>query len=117
MRRSDVPAQGGSRLTGASPFMPESVLCRTTTASQLQNGVIFGTMAFMATLQFGGPTIGGLLADGPGLTFAFASEVAALLAAALLFGRIATDLPVPSGRSIRHDLADGVRYIWKSPAM
>ena len=95
----------------------QSMMPQILAASQLQNGVIFGTMAFMATLQFGGPTMGGLLADGPGLTVAFASEVAALLCAALLFSRIATDRPVPSGRSVRHDLADGVRYIWKSPAL
>ncbi len=95
----------------------QSMMPQILAPSQLQNGVIFGTMAFMATLQFGGPTVGGLLADGPGLTFAFASEVAALLSAAMLFGRIATDLPVPSGRSVRHDLAEGVRYIWKEPAL
>jgi len=86
-------------------------------ASQLQNGVILGTMAFMATLQFGGPTLGGLLADGPGLTFAFATEVAMLAAAALLFSRVATDMPVPTGRSVRADLVEGLRYVRRSPAL
>ncbi|MEO6398176.1 MAG: MFS transporter [Tepidiformaceae bacterium] len=85
--------------------------------SQLQNGVILGTMAFMAMLQFGGPTLGGLLADGPGLTFAFAVEVALLAAAAFLFSRIATDMPVPSGRSVRADLVEGLRYVRRSPAL
>ncbi|MEP6870792.1 MAG: MFS transporter [Anaerolineaceae bacterium] len=85
--------------------------------SQLQNGVILGTMAFMATLQFGGPTLGGFLADGPGLTFAFATEVLMLAAAALLFSRIATDMPVPSGRSVRADLVEGLRYVRRSPAL
>lgn len=83
--------------------------------SQLQNGVILGTMAFMATLQFGGPTLGGLLADGPGLTVAFAAEVVLLLFAALLFGSIATDQPTPSGRSVRSDMVEGLRYIRGRP--
>lgn len=79
--------------------------------SQLQNGAIFGTMAFMATLQFGGPSLGGILADGAGLTVAFAVEVAALALAALLFSRIATDPPVPTGKSVFRDLTEGLRYV------
>ena len=74
-------------------------------------------MAFMATLQFGGPMVGGLLADGPGLTFAFAMEVLMLAAAALLFSRVATDRPVPTGRSVRADLVEGLRYVRRSPAL
>lgn len=85
--------------------------------AQLQNGVILGTMAFMATLQFGGPTLGGFLADGPGLTFAFAAEVGMLAAAAVLFSRIATDMPVPTGRNVRTDLAEGLRYVRGSPQL
>jgi len=85
--------------------------------SQIQNGAIWGTMAFMATLQFGGPSIGGLLADGWGLTVAFAAEVAMLALAAVFFGRIATDMPVPTGRSVRHDLAEGIRYVRKDSSL
>lgn len=85
--------------------------------SQLQNGAIWGTMAFMATLQFGGPSLGGLLSDEFGLTLAFAVEVLMLLMAAFLFGRIATDRPVPTGRSVRHDLAEGVRYVLKDRSL
>ncbi len=84
---------------------------------QIQNGAIFGTMAFMATLQFGGPTIGGFMADWFGLTIAFGAEVAMLAVAALLFGLIATDKPVPSGKSVRHDLVEGVKYIRKTPSL
>jgi MFS family permease len=85
--------------------------------SQLQNGAIFGTMAFMATLQFGGPSLGGVLADGVGLTAAFATEVLMLAVAAVLFGQIATDRPVPSGKTVRHDLMEGLRYIRRSPSL
>ena len=85
--------------------------------SQIQNGAIWGTMAFMATLQFGGPSIGGLLADGWGLTVAFAAEVAMLALGAILFGRIATDVPVPTGRSVRHDLAEGIHYVRKNNSL
>lgn len=80
---------------------------------QIQNGAIFGTMAFMATLQFIGPSVGGILADGPGLTVAFAAEVAMLALAALLFSRIATDAPIPTGKSVRTDLVEGLRYVRK----
>lgn len=85
--------------------------------SQIQNGAIFGTMAFMATLQFGGPAVGGILADGPGLTVAFAIEVAALVLAALLFSLIATDVPVPTGKSVGRDLVEGLRYVWHNPSL
>ena len=95
----------------------QSMMPQILRTAQLQNGVILGTMAFMATLQFGGPMVGGLLADGPGLTFAFLVEVVMLAAAALLFSRIATDMPVPSGRSVRADLAEGLRYVRHSPAL
>lgn len=85
--------------------------------SQIQNGAIFGTMAFMATLQFGGPMIGGFLSDWIGLTFAFGAEVAMLAVAALLFGLIATDKPVPTGKSVRQDLVEGLRYIRRQPSL
>jgi MFS family permease len=85
--------------------------------SQIQNGTIWGTMAFMATLQFGGPSLGGLLADLFGLTAAFATEVAMLAAGAVLFGRIATDMPTPTGRSVRHDLAEGIRYVRRNDSL
>ncbi len=95
----------------------QSMMPQILKTSQLQNGVILGTMAFMATLQFGGPTVGGLLADGPGLTFAFATEVVMLALAALIFSRVATDLPVPTGRSVRADLVEGLRYVRRSSAL
>jgi hypothetical protein len=84
---------------------------------QIQNGVIFGTMAFMASLQFLGPATGGIVADGISLTGAFAVEVSLLALAALLFWRIATDAPVPTGKSVGRDLVDGLRYIKDQPAL
>ncbi|MEO8541121.1 MAG: MFS transporter [bacterium] len=85
--------------------------------SQLQNGAIFGTMAFMATLQFGGPSIGGLVADGFGLTSAFACEVVMLALAAVLFSLIATDRPVPTGKSVFQDLKQGLAYVRSQPSL
>lgn len=85
--------------------------------SQLQNGIILGTVAFMASAHFLGPMAGGLLADGIGLTAGFAAEVALLAAGAAIYSRIATDRPVPSGNSIRKDLAEGLRYAWHSPVL
>ncbi len=89
----------------------QSMMPQLLQTSQLQNGAIFGTMAFMATLQFGGPSVGGIVADGAGLTVAFAVEVAALALAAVLFSLIAIDPPTPTGKSVLRDLTEGLRYV------
>ncbi len=95
----------------------QSLLPQILTRTQLQNGVIFGTMGFMATLQFLGPSLAGLVVDLRGLTTAFALEVALLTVGAALFSRIRTDPPVPSGRSVLRDLADGLRYVVRVPTL
>jgi hypothetical protein len=58
-----------------------------------------------------------VLADTAGLTFAFAAETASLTLAMLLFSRVQTDRPVPSGRNVRGDLADGLRFVAKTPSL
>lgn len=78
---------------------------------QLQNGLILGTVAFMTAFQFAGPSIGGILADGAGLTVAFTAEVIFLAIAAFLATRLHVDPPIPTGKSVRGDMADGLRYL------
>jgi MFS family permease len=95
----------------------QSMMPQILKSAQLQNGVIFGTMAFMASLQFIGPSVGGIVADSFSLTLAFVFEVVLLCLAAIFFSRIATDTPVPTGRHVFHDLADGLRYISHSPSL
>ena len=95
----------------------QSMVPQIVSRAMIQNAAIFGTMAFMATLQFAGPALGGVLVDGPGLSFAFGTEVALLAAAAMLFARIATDRPIPTGRTVFRDLADGIRYIRSQPTI
>ena len=95
----------------------QSMLPQLVSPAQLQNGVILGTMGFMATLQFLGPTVAGLLAEASGLTLAFALEVVMLSAAAVLFSRVPTDLPEPSGRSVAADLLEGLHYIRARPEL
>jgi predicted MFS family arabinose efflux permease len=95
----------------------QSLLPQLVDRAQIQNGVILGTMGFMATLQFLGPAVGGLVTDARGLAAAFALEVALLAAAAALFARIETAPPAPSGRSVLGDLADGLRYVAAEPAL
>jgi MFS family permease len=95
----------------------QSMLRLLVTPEQLQNGVILGTTGYMATFQFLGPSIGGLVADAAGLVPAFALEVVLLAAAAATFGTIGTDVPTPSGRSILGDLMDGLRYVRSDPAI
>ncbi len=95
----------------------QSMVPKMLTRAQLQNGIILGNMAFMAMLQFGGPALGGILAGTAGLPVAFAVEVGCLGAGALLFSRIATDRPVPTGKTVIGDLVDGLRYVKTSPAL
>ncbi len=108
-----VVGSAGAFTNPARQSMMPQMLAR----PQIQNGVIFGTMAFMASLQFLGPATGGFVADGVSLTAAFAVEVALLAIGALLFWRIATDPPVPTGKSVGRDLVDGLRYIKDQPAL
>lgn len=82
--------------------------------AQLQNGIILGTVAFMAAFQFLGPTVGGLLVDGPGITAAFTAEVIFLAIGALISTTIGTDRPVPTGKTIVADLKEGVAYVRRS---
>ncbi len=93
----------------------QSMLPQIVTRAQIQNGVIFGTMGFMATYQFLGPTIAGLVVDSQGLTAAFAIEVALLAAGAAVFSNIRTDQPAKSGRNVFQDLSAGIRYVRQEP--
>jgi len=95
----------------------QSMLPQLVTRAQLENAVIFGTMGFMAALQFLGPTLAGLVVDSWGLSTAFACEVIFLTAGAGLFSRIRTDQPEPTGRNVLGDLVDGVRYVAREPAI
>lgn len=94
-----------------------SLLPLLVTRAQLQNGVIFGTMGFMATLQFLGPSLAGFVVDLRGLTHAFAAEVLLLAAGAAIFSRIRTETPQPTGRNVLGDLLDGLRYVAREPAL
>ena len=95
----------------------QSMLRLLVTPQQLQNGVILGTTGYMATFQFLGPSIGGLVADSAGLVPAFALEVVLLAIAAVTFSGVGTDLPAPTGRNVIGDLLDGVRYVRSEPAI
>lgn len=95
----------------------QSLLPQLVPRAALQNGVIFGTMGFMAALQFLGPTVAGLVVDGPGLAAAFALEMALLAAGAALFSRVPAEPPVPSGRRVLADLVEGLRYVRGDPRL
>ncbi len=95
----------------------QSMVSQMLTKAQLQNGIIYGNMAFMATLQFLGPMVGALCVGVFGLTTAFAVEVGMLGLGGFLFSRIATDRPVPTGKTVFGDLGDGLRYVMKSSSL
>ncbi|NNL66733.1 MAG: MFS transporter [Myxococcales bacterium] len=95
----------------------QSMLPQLVGGDALQNGVIFGTMGFMATLQFLGPSVAGLVTEGFGLAAAFSLEVGLLLLGALAFSGIRTQPPPRSGRNVLGDLTDGLRYVADQPAL
>jgi MFS family permease len=95
----------------------QSLLPSLVARPQLQNAVILGTMGFMATFQFLGPSVAGLLVDARGLAAAFALEVALLAAAAAGFSGVRAPRPEPSGRNVLGDLADDLRYVAREPAL
>lgn len=90
--------------------MPPQILPQ----AQVQNGIIMNTVAFMAAFQFLGPAVGGLVTDLVSLQTAFACEVGFLLLGALLATRVSVPKPVPTGKTVFADLADGLRYVRRS---
>ena len=84
----------------------------------LQNGVLLGMLAYVAAGQFIGPAVGGFVADGPGLTAAFSTEVVLLALGAILFF-VMPSYPLPSSQaasqSIWEGLSEGLAYARKTP--
>ncbi|MGH0028170.1 MAG: MFS transporter [Myxococcota bacterium] len=115
------PVYGLAALVGSAGAFTnparQSMLPQLLQPGQIQNGVIFGTMGFMASLQFLGPSVGGLVTDASGLAAAFSVEVVLLALGALLFFGVRTPLPEASGGDIRRDLLDGLRYVAGEPAL
>ena len=115
------PVYGLAALVGSAGAFTnparQSMLPQLLQPAQIQNGVIFGTMGFMASLQFLGPSVGGLVTDASGLAAAFSLEVVLLALAALLFFGVRTPLPEPTGGNIRADLLAGLRYVAGEPAL
>ncbi len=95
----------------------QSLLPQIVAPAQLQNGVIFGTMGFMAALQFLGPMTGGLVTEFAGITVAFGMECVLLASAALLFAGVHTEAPTPSGRTVVADLLAGLHFVRGQPAL
>jgi len=106
----------GSSVAFTNPAR-QSMLPMIVSRGQLQNGVIFGTMGFMATLQFLGPSVAGLMVDLRGLTSAFSLEVLLLALGALLFSRVRSEQPAHSGATVLADLLSGLRYVRRESAV
>ncbi len=88
------------------------------TRPQLQNAVIIGNVGFLAASDFAGPALGGLVGGLAGLPAAFSLQTALLAAGALLFLLLRGYRPaVADQRSVRSDLAEGLRYVIRSPAI
>ncbi len=109
-----LAAISGAAMGFANPAR-QSMVPQILSGSRLQNGIILGNVVFLASMQMGGPAVGGLLADGPGLTVAFAVQGTLLLLGAGLFARLRF-YPLPPARgNVRSDLAAGLAYARSSP--
>jgi len=106
----------GSAVAFTNPAR-QSMLPMLVSRPQLQNGVIFGTMGFMATLQFLGPSVAGLVVDAYGLMSAFSLEVVLLALGALLFSRVRSEQQAHSGATVFSDLLGGLRYVRTEPSV
>ncbi len=93
--------------------MAPSILTR----AQLQNGIIFGTVAFMSAGQMLGPAVAGFIVDAASVKWAFGLEVVLLLVAAVIAARLRVDKPVPTGKSVFGDLVDGLAFARRSPVI
>jgi MFS family permease len=86
--------------------------------SRLQNGVIWGTLAFMGGQSFLGPTLAGFTVDALGLTSGFALAVALLAAAIVCALRLrGIDDVTPARGSLLTQIGDGLRYVRGEPRL
>jgi MFS family permease len=94
----------------------QSLINRLAPGSRLQNGVIWGTLAFMGGQSFLGPALGGLTVSVFGQTAGFAIEVVLLLVAGLCAARLTGIEPVvAAGHSLLSQIAAGLRYVRETP--
>jgi MFS family permease len=86
--------------------------------ARLQNGVIWGTMAYMAGQSFLGPALGGFVVWGLGLTAGFGTQVL-LLAVALLCAMRLRGLPSPppAKESMWTGIKRGLGYVTAHPSI
>lgn len=90
----------------------QSLINQLAPGSRLQNGVIWGTLAFMGGQSFLGPTLAGFAVDAFGLTTGFALAVVLLAAAigcALRLRGVGGGAPVRG--SLLTQIGDGLRYV------
>jgi MFS family permease len=84
--------------------------------ARLQNGVIWGTLAFMTGQSFLGPALGGFTVAALGLTAGFAVQVALLVAAGLCATRLrGIDQPAPVRESMLAQIRAGLGYVRAEP--
>jgi len=94
----------------------QSLINRLAPGSRLQNGVIWGTMAFIAGQSFLGPALGGFAIAVFGLTAGFALEVALLLGAAVCVVPLRdVDEPGSVVGSMLAQIRAGIGYVAGTP--
>jgi MFS family permease len=83
---------------------------------RLQNGVIWGTLAFMAGQSFLGPALGGFTIAAFGLTTGFVVQVALLVAAGICVTQLrGIDQRLPARESMLAQIRAGLGYVRNEP--
>ena len=83
----------------------------------IANARLTGTSILVNSLA--GPPIGAIL-FGVGMAVPFGADAICALLGAVLVARIATSTPVPpviERRHLRHEMAEGIRWLWHHPPM
>jgi len=95
---------------------PQSLINRLAPGTRLQNGVIWGTLAFIGGQSFLGPALGGLVVSALGQTAGFVLEVALLIAARLCASRLVVPATVVAAKgSLFGQVTAGLGYVRRTP--
>jgi MFS family permease len=95
----------------------QSLINRLAPGTRLQNGVIWGTLAFIGGQSFLGPAVGGLAVARFGLTAGFVIEALLLVAALVCLTRMGPVQEAGGGvsGSLFGQIAAGLRYVRATP--
>ncbi|MGI8551824.1 MAG: MFS transporter [Dehalococcoidia bacterium] len=112
-----IAAVVGSASAFQSPSR-QSLINRLAPGTRLQNGIIWGTLAFMGGQSFLGPALAGLTIAVFGQTAGFALEVLLLLSARFCASHVqVAAAPSGAGSSLLTQITAGLRHVRANPSL